>query len=534
MEKRFNTTGPVNMMGDVYRVDPLKRWNLEQVLSLIEYKKYFLLHAPRQTGKTSCLLALQEYLNTQGKYFAVYTNIEGGQISRDDVGIANRSTVRQLVSRLKKLNVDEEIVNTIDGLCNTNTPECLLADALSFLSSAIPKPIVILLDEIDALVGDGLISILRQLRANYDTRPKHYPSTVILCGVRDIQDYQTNTEEEKNTIVSAFNIKAASLILGNFSKDEVSELYGQHTTETGQIFADGCVEKVMEYTDGQPWLVNAIANQVTYEMEENRDRSVIITPDMIEDAKERLIIARQTHILQLADKLREERVRRVIGPMLAGELLSLQDDDADYCIDLGLCKRINGGLYIANEMYKEIIPRELAKLNQDKIPTEIPSSWRNSDDTINIKNLLILFKDYWYENMAIWGSNMPGYHEAAAQLVTQTFLHRIVNGGNEIHREYAVGRKRMDIFIKRKYYKGKNKTLKFQKIVLEVKTIKDDQNYETIRQKAIEQTAEYAKLKGVKEAQILLFNRGEKPRWTALDENEYAEYKKIKLVIWKL
>jgi len=355
-----------------------------------------------------------------------------------------------------------------------------------------------------------------------------------LCGVRDIQDYRTDTEEEKNTIVSAFNIKDESLVLGNFSKDEIAELYAQHTTETGQIFAPGCVDKVMEYTDGQPWLVNAIAREVTEKMIENRDRSVVITPDMIEEAKERLIIARQTHIMQLADKLKEDRVRRVIEPMLTGELMNLQDDDADYCIDLGLCKRINGGLFIANQIYNEVIPRQLARLLQDKVPATIPSSWKNKDDTINIQNMLILFKDYWYDNMAIWGSSMAGYQEACPQLVTQTFLHRVVNGGNEIHREYAAGRKRMDIFIKRKYYKGKAKTLKIQKIVLEVKTIKDNQSYETIRQQAITQTAEYAKLCGVKEAQILLFNRGEKPRWTAADENEYVEYNKIKLVIWKL
>jgi hypothetical protein len=66
----FNTEGPVRPQ-DHYCLPPLHRWDLDEVLTLIERKKYFLLHAPRQTGKTSCLLALMEYLNREGRYAAV-------------------------------------------------------------------------------------------------------------------------------------------------------------------------------------------------------------------------------------------------------------------------------------------------------------------------------------------------------------------------------------------------------------------------------------------------------------------------------
>lgn len=58
----FNTEGPVNR-ADHYCLDPLARLDLPEILNLMEQKKYFVLHAPRQTGKTSCLLALMEYLN---------------------------------------------------------------------------------------------------------------------------------------------------------------------------------------------------------------------------------------------------------------------------------------------------------------------------------------------------------------------------------------------------------------------------------------------------------------------------------------
>ncbi|MDR0988503.1 MAG: AAA-like domain-containing protein, partial [Prevotellaceae bacterium] len=82
--KFFNTAGPIQP--DIhYNVDPLMRFNLEEILSLIDQRKYFVLHAPRQTGKTSCMLALRDYLNAQGRYYAVYTNVEAGQASRNKV-----------------------------------------------------------------------------------------------------------------------------------------------------------------------------------------------------------------------------------------------------------------------------------------------------------------------------------------------------------------------------------------------------------------------------------------------------------------
>ena len=72
----FNTAGPVNCQ-DHYCLPPLQRFDLDTVMSLIGQKKYFLLHAPRQTGKTSCLLALMTHLNQGGIYRALYANIEG-------------------------------------------------------------------------------------------------------------------------------------------------------------------------------------------------------------------------------------------------------------------------------------------------------------------------------------------------------------------------------------------------------------------------------------------------------------------------
>ncbi|CAK0751997.1 hypothetical protein CCP3SC15_1810001 [Gammaproteobacteria bacterium] len=92
----FNTEGP-NRADDHYCLSPLQRWNLGAVLILIDQKKYFLLHAPRQTGKTTYLLALMEHLNREGRYRALYVNIEAAQAARERVeaGMAAVVQVRQ-------------------------------------------------------------------------------------------------------------------------------------------------------------------------------------------------------------------------------------------------------------------------------------------------------------------------------------------------------------------------------------------------------------------------------------------------------
>ncbi|HPM01451.1 MAG TPA: AAA-like domain-containing protein [Candidatus Cloacimonadota bacterium] len=530
--KFFNTAGPVNRPQH-YKVDPLHRWNLDEILSLIDQEKYFILHAPRQTGKTSSMLALQDYLNQEGKYFALYANFEMGQASRNDVKSALKAIVTELLNNMRLLlNSDFDYQSGLELFSQVEAENGLNA-ILTYISESVDKPVVLMIDEIDSLVGDTLISVLRQLRAGYTKRPLSFPSSVILCGVRDIKDYRIHTSgQDIITGGSAFNIKAESLRLGNFSKEDVINLYSQHTTETGQKFEESCYDLIMDYTDGQPWLVNALAYEVTYNIKENRDPTVTITPQLLEIARERLILSRQTHLDQLADKLKEDRVRRVILPMITGDQTKTDKDDKEYCLDLGLIKKTDEGFEIANQIYKEILPRELSSEHQDNFLSMFRPVWINPDGSINVKTLLTLFKDFWNENTGIWGSNIAGYQEAAPQLITQAFLQRVANGKGFISREYGLSRKRTDLMLKWQY--EKEGQLVIQNVVMELKIIHQKLNYQKVLNEAIIQTANYAKICGVKQANILIFDRDKSQNWSADEANEVIEHDGISLEIWKL
>ena len=134
---------------------------------------------------------------------------------------------------------------------------------------------MLLIDEIDTLVGDTLLSVLRQLRVGYDQRPRSFPYSVLLCGVRDVRDYRIRSGARNALVLgaSAFNVKSKSLRLGDFSEAETRALLEQHTAETGQAFTVAALGAVCTRTAGQPWLVNALCREACFESAAGRDRS---------------------------------------------------------------------------------------------------------------------------------------------------------------------------------------------------------------------------------------------------------------------
>ncbi len=511
MEKFFNTAGPIKP--DLhYYVKTEGRWDFSSVVNLIRHQKYFILHAPRQTGKTSSILALMHHLNESGQYEAVYANVEAAQAAREDIESAVR-TICIEIARRHKMYIKNDLLNAVWlDIFEKSGPNYAVRELLSFWAQHADKPVVIMLDEVDALIGDTLISLLRQLRSGYDSRPESFPISAILCGVRDVRDYRIHSSRTKEIITggSAFNIKAESLRLANFSPSQIQDLYEQHTEATGQVFEEEVLELAWNYTYGQPWLVNALAYEVTFNMKENRDRKRPITADAFREAKERLILRRDTHLDQLVDKLKEDRVRNVIQPLMEGkeQVEVIADDDLQYVIDLGLIRRGESKTYqISNQIYQEVIPRELTYTTQYTMRQD--QRWYiNKDGSLDMDKLLTAFQEFFRKNSEHW-IQMFSYQEAGPQLLLQAFLQRIVNGGGRIEREYGFGRGRTDLFIEF-FYPMENPTHK-QEIVLELKILYS--NLEKTIQDGIRQTKAYMDKCGTDVGHLLIFDRREGITW---------------------
>ncbi len=440
MPRSFNTAGPCRAEDD-YMLPPTAR--LPQVMPLIDAKKYFVLHAARQTGKTTALLALAEELTASGRYVSALVSMEVGSPFGDNPGMAEGA----ILSSWR----DAAAAQLPDDLqpppWPTDQPGRRIGAALRAWAEAAPRPLVVFLDEIDALADDTLISVLRQLRDGYRNRPSHFPWSLALVGLRDVRDYKLREGVAGRLgTASPFNIKARSLTMRDFSATDVKALYQQHTDDTGQVFTPGAIARAFELTQGQPWLVNALAQVAVEDLAP--DRSVPVTAEVFDQAKEILIARQDTHLDSLAERLREPRVRAIIEPMLAGTALGdVPDDDIRFVLDLGLCRMDPAaGLVIANPIYREVLVKVLATTPRASLP-RIPAAWLTDDGRIDIRLLLDNFLAFWRRHgQALLGS--APYAEIAPHLVMMAYLDRVANAGGTLEREYAIGSGRMDLCLR--------------------------------------------------------------------------------------
>ncbi|MEW5987480.1 MAG: AAA-like domain-containing protein [Chloroflexota bacterium] len=524
----FNTAGPVNPQ-DHYCLPPLERFDLDEILRLIDQKKYFVLHAPRQVGKTTFLLALRDYLNQQGDYRCLYFNVEIAQTARDDVAQAMQYIWSEIVE-WARITLQDDFPASLQPQTLRDYGGSFLHVLLTRWAEQSPRPMILLIDEIDSLVGDSLISVLRQLRAGYTRRPEHFPQSIILCGVRDVRDYRLRSSEGKELVTggSAFNIKAKSLRLGDFAREEVETLYQQHTAETGQVFTAEALEWMWTLAQGQPWLVNALAYETCFELKAGRDRCQPITAAMVAEAKEALILRRETHLDQLTDKLREERVRQVISPILQGGTIdeATQRDNIQYVMDLGLVKRGPEGLQIANSLYREIIPRELTVITQINLESQYRVAWYvQPDGRLDVPGLLTAFQQFFREHSEHWLQRFE-YQEAGPQLLMQAFLQRIVNGGGRVEREYGLGRGRTDLLVWWPYGGG----VGVQKAVIELKLL--HKSLDATIEEGLAQTFAYMDRCQAAEGHLVIFDRRSGRSWEDKIFQRVEPYQNTLITVW--
>jgi type II secretory pathway predicted ATPase ExeA len=183
MPRFFNTAGPCDPQR--HYVLPTER-RLPEARGLIDRQSYFVLHAPRQSGKTTLVRTLAHSLTAQGEYAAIYANCEQAATTGTDLnrGIAAvlyaiSEEMSQLPSELRPRAVEE--IRDVPA-------ENRLAAYLTDWSEQSPRPTVLFLDEIDALSDETLLSVLHQLRARYPERPRYFPSSVVLVGQRDTRE----------------------------------------------------------------------------------------------------------------------------------------------------------------------------------------------------------------------------------------------------------------------------------------------------------------------------------------------------------
>jgi hypothetical protein len=438
-------------------LDPFRGINAE-LMDLIDSKQYFVIHAARQSGKTTLIWELADSINAKGDYHALYCSLESVVVfTEPEKGIPE--IVKKIGTSIKKQGLPQGFAKEADY---THISDVLNTSLVDYCRS-LDKPLVIFFDEADCLSNGTLVSFLRQLRDGYISRGKiPFLHSAALVGMRNIGDYKAQVRVGAETLgsMSPFNIVKRCFNLRNFTKAEVAELYAQHTVETGQAFEPEMVDYAFEQTQGQPWLVNAIACECTEEIIK-KDYSIPITRELAEQAVHNISRDRTTHITSMIERLKEPRVRKIVEPVILGSGdINETTDDYQYTKDMGLIRDDRGKIEPANPIYAELIIRILTWCPQDSIyrtheEYAIPRYLK--DGKFDMSFLISDFQQYWRENSDIWKKryeeDLYQYTEAAAHLVLQAFLQRVINGGGYIIREMALGTGRCDLCVVHDGYK---------------------------------------------------------------------------------
>jgi len=492
----FNTTGPCNPW-DHYMLPPADRLVGAQLHRYIRDKLYWVLHAPRQTGKTTFLQSWAREINAKGEAAACYVSLESCQ------GISDRAEALSTINKAV-CAYSAEAGFPAPQLPLDNTDFLLHETMQKWAQLLMPKPLVVLFDETDILEGDPLISFLRQLRGGFAIRrPGIFPVSIALVGMRDLKDYESVSKDGvAPNPGSPFNIKADSAVLSNFSVADIENLFAQRTEETGQTISREALEYVHEQSRGQPWIVNSLFKRATMRVLDEGSTETV-TLDHVKEAREQMVLARETHLDALAYRMENPGIRKVMESLITGasDPLLAEGEAFRLCLDLGLVTKEKGTPSVANPIYREVLARHLTYSPQLAIP-EPEWQWEKPDGSLDMDALLREFQKFWRRNSEIWEEKM-NYTEAFPHLLLMAFLQRVINGGGRIDREYAAGRGRMDLAVE------------YNSItyIIEIKLIHSHDSPSEVLEEGLEQIVMYRdKIDKAAPAYLVIFDRRPKTR----------------------
>lgn len=520
--KFFNIAG-ICKPAEHYMLPVLPR--IPDVSKIIEEKLYFVIHAPRQSGKTTFLITLADKINLEGKYYAIYCSLAALTPITDDVLGMNR-VVSQINGALYSSKVDkiQNLAYTYRTSPAMDDPDFKVRMILNAICRDLDRELIVFFDEADCMSDSSLITFLSQLRDGYLCRSEQpgtkFPRSIALVGMRNIRDYraQIRPDEKSMGTASPFNVISKTFSLANFTKDEIRTLYSQHTDATGQVFEPSAIDMAWNWSEGQPWLVNALAREVVVEQLKN-DYSKVIAGSDIDQAAETLIQRRDTHIDSLLERLKELRVIRVMDAVFAGTKgkVPVNSDDRQYCIDLGLVvKNEDLSLRPSNKIYQEVFSRVITDEIQYALVLEQNKKIWSDGKVLFMSNLLKEFQKFWRHDSRSFPFRFKDfaafkYDEATYTFMLLAYMQRVVNNGGKVFRQFAEDRGAIDIVA---LYKD-------HKYLVGVKLKK---SYFSLS-KSLEQLKGYMDTSDEKEGWLVIFDRDLKKSWDEKLTWETQEYK---------
>jgi len=435
--REFNVTGPCEP--DLhYLLSPLDR--APRIVDRVRRRCFLSVSGPRQSGKTSLLKALVDQINANGWARAVLLSCERAGQRHGVVQVEDAERVLlEHWHRLLGVHFREVSWPSVDRYL-TLAPAGRVGAALTDWALASDRPLVLVIDEVDTLAREPFLALLAQIRSGYTDRGQLFPHAIVLAGMRSLRDHDLSLGGDGRG--SPFNI-VEPVTVGNFTPEELTRLYAQHTDETGQAFSAGAVAVAWDQTRGQPWLVNAVARIAVAELA--TERSSPVEAADIEEAVRRVEVGGSTHLTSLARRLAEDRIMKVVAPVVAGDYPKAPADDIRYAVELGILEQVPGDrLQPANPIYARALLKLVTAPERASLANWSPT-WL-VDGQLDLERLKENFLAFWLRHRDMMRDRI-GYPESVAHFGLMTYLDRVVNGGGRVDREFAVGRGRLDLLL---------------------------------------------------------------------------------------
>lgn len=334
--KTFCTAGPPGP--EHYKLELLKtyegddrvpRWLLSRWRQLCDERKWFMVVGQRQSGKSSSCRELCAALNSitcadgRSEYLSVLVDLMGMSPMADwptvirtghwldvwryvDEALAGH--LAYTARGLSTFDSDAALSTVIaDHRESSKFPSFLHLWATHLRDAEAGRKLVLIMDEYETIGGDARTQLFNTLRAAYCKRVDGFAtaSSVILVGMRGY------TPESVGG--SPYNINAETFHPPMFGLKQIRDLFSQHTAATGQVFEDGVFESVLEWTGGQPWLVNKVGELTCFDVDYRPLRGEAVTKEHVQMAVDYIITGYSAHIESLERWIeRDPGVRSVV------------------------------------------------------------------------------------------------------------------------------------------------------------------------------------------------------------------------------
>ena len=508
--REFNITGScVPHMH--YMVDITNE--LIEIEKLVDGGKYFTINRARQYGKTTTLSQLYQILKE--KYLVLDTSFEGlGDKAFESDKDFCFTFVDLIQTRLEHNNVDKNLIDDWSKDIEKLDRLEFLSKRITSLVKAMPKDIVLLIDEVDKSSNNQLfLHFLGMLRNKYLDRQKGYDKTfkaVILAGVYDVKNLKLKLQpNEEIKFNSPWNIATEFEVEMSFNSKKISTMLIEYEKDykTGMDI-DKISEEIYSFTSGYPFLVSKICKIIHEKLNKNWNFKGI------EDAVKIILDEKNTLFDDLIKNLEnnKEIYNSVFSIVVEGKKLTYNSDAYEKEIMFGiLAKNINNSLKIHNKIFEIRIYNYIIAKREKEQGELLTYEYRTKfiiNNKLDMPLILNKFQEVMHDEFREKDSK---FLEREGRLLFLCFLKPIINGAGFYYVESETRMdNRMDVIV----------TYGDEEHIIELKIWHGD-NYE---QNALQQLSGYLESKRKDIGYLVSFNFNKnkeyKKEWKKCNEKD--------------